>query len=92
MDNIGAVFHPAMTIFNASRIESHTDFEFYVEGVTPSLTKVLEAVDAERLGVAQALGIDLHTAKEWLRSAYNSTGENLYEAIQATAGYRGVKA
>jgi opine dehydrogenase len=92
MDNIGAVFHPAITIFNAGRIESHANFEFYVEGVTPSLGKAIEAVDEERLGVAQALGIHSHTAREWLRSAYNSTGENLYEAIQATAGYRGVKA
>lgn len=91
MDNIGAVFHPAITVFNAGRIETHSNFDFYVEGVTPSLGKALEAVDAERVAVAYALGVHSHTAREWLRSAYNSIGENLYEAMQATAGYRGVK-
>jgi len=93
LDNIGAVFHPAITIFNAARIEDeHTNFEYYIEGVTPSVGKALEALDAERLALGEALGIHLHTARQWLYLAYDSPGRTLYEAIQATAGYRGVKA
>jgi len=41
--------------------------------------------------VAAALGIRAITAREWLEMAYAATGENLYEAIQANLGYRGVK-
>jgi hypothetical protein len=41
-DNIGAVFHPAITILNAGRIEdTHGDFEYHVEGVTPAVAGVL---------------------------------------------------
>jgi opine dehydrogenase len=38
------------------------------------------------------LGIGIITAKEWLKLAYDSEGENLYEAIHNQEGYRGIKA
>jgi len=93
LNNIGAVFHPTITILNAARIETkRTIFEYYLEGVTPSVANILEAVDRERVGVGAALGIRLHTAREWLYLAYDSPGKTLYEAIHATPGYKGVTA
>ncbi len=93
LDNIGAIFHPAITIFNAARIEDeHTDFQYYIEGTTPSVARALEKLDAERVSLGEALGVHLHTARQWLYLAYDSPGRTLYEAIQATPGYRGVKA
>jgi opine dehydrogenase len=93
LDNIGAVFHPAITVLNASRIEdTHGDFEYYVEGVTPSVAGVLEAVDRERVNVASALGIRAHTAREWLYLAYSAVGKTLIDAIRANPGYRGIQA
>jgi len=93
MNNMGAIFHPALTILNAGRIEStHGDFEFYIDGVTPSVATVLEALDRERVTVASALGIRARTAMEWLELAYNVKGKNLYEAIHNQTGYFGIKA
>jgi len=93
LDNIGAIFHPAVTLLNAARIEStHGDFEYYLEGTTPAVAQVLAKLDEERIAVATALGIHAHRAKEWLYEAYNSTGSTLYEAIQSTPGYKGVRA
>lgn len=93
LDNIGAIFHPTLTILNAARIEStHGDFEYYLEGVSPSTSKILEAADSERVSIGTALGIHLHTAREWLYLAYDSPGRTLYDAIQATPGYKGVRA
>jgi len=93
LNNMGAVFHPALSILNAGRIEStHGDFQFYVDGVTPSVAKVLEVVDRERVTVASALGIRARNAMEWLTMAYNVRGDTLYEAIQNQSGYYGINA
>jgi len=93
LDNIGAVFHPAVTILNAGRIEStHGDFEYYLEGITASVARILEHLDEERLAVAGALGIRAHRARDWLYQAYASAGATLYDSIQSTPGYKGVRA
>lgn len=93
MNNMGAIFHPALTILNAGRIEStHGDFEFYIDGVTPSVATVLEALDRERVTVASSLGIRARTAMEWLELAYNVKGNDLHEAIHNQSGYYGIKA
>ncbi|OGS41570.1 MAG: NADP transhydrogenase subunit alpha, partial [Euryarchaeota archaeon RBG_16_62_10] len=93
LDNIGAIFHPTLTILNAARIEStHGDFEYYLEGVSPAASKVMESADSERIALGTALGVHLHTAREWLYLAYASAGSTLYDAIQATPGYKGVRA
>jgi len=93
LNNMGAVFHPALTILNAGRIESTRGaFQFYVEGVTPSVAKVLEVIDRERVTIASSLGIRARTSMEWLTMAYNVSGETLYEAIQNQTGYYGINA
>ena len=93
LNNMGAIFHPALTILNAGRIEStHGDFEFYIDGVTPSVATVLEALDRERVTVASSLGLRARSALEWLELAYNVQGANLYEAIHNQSGYFGIKA
>ncbi len=93
LNNMGAIFHPALTLLNAGWIEStRGDFEFYMNGVTPTTARVLEALDRERVTVAAAVGIRAQTALEWLHRAYNATGETLYEAMHANEGYAGIKA
>jgi len=45
-DNIGAIFHPALTVLNAAWIEeTHGDFEYYIQGASKSVSKVLEKLD-----------------------------------------------
>ncbi len=92
LDNIGSVFHPALCILNAGWIEDISEFQFYVQGVTPSVGHVLEKVDAERVAVAEALGIRALTAREWLYLAYSAAGKTLAEAMHANPGYRGIMA
>ncbi|MFH2067896.1 MAG: NAD/NADP octopine/nopaline dehydrogenase family protein [Candidatus Omnitrophota bacterium] len=93
LDNIGAVFHPALTLFNMAWIEhSEGDFDFYLEGLSPSLAKVLEEVDRERIAVAAALGVKVNSAREWLYQVYDSAGETLYQAIHKTSAYKGIRA
>jgi opine dehydrogenase len=93
LNNMGAIFHPALTLLNAGWIEAtHGDYQFYIDGVTPSVARVLEVLDRERVTVASSLGLRARTAIEWLELAYNTTGEDLHEAIHNQPGYYGIKA
>jgi opine dehydrogenase len=93
LDNMGAIFHPALTLLNAGWIErTKGDFQFYIDGVTRSTARVLGVLDRERVTVASALGVHARPALRWLKDAYSATGDTLYEAIQANPGYQGIKA
>lgn len=93
LDNIGAIFHPAVTVLNAARIEStNGDFDYYTEGITPAVSLILEAMDKERVMVAEGLGFRAMSAREWLYIAYDAAGRTLYEAMRANRGYDGIKA
>ena len=93
LNNMGAIFHPALTLLNAGRIESTAgEFQFYIDGVTPSTARVLEVLDRERVTVATSIGVHARTALEWLHMAYNVQGETIYDAIQNQSGYYGIKA
>lgn len=93
MENIGAIFHPALTILNAGWIESTGgDFDYYIQGITPSIAIILQTMDDERLSVAKALGVRSVSAREWLYLSYDSSGATLYEAIHNTSSYVGIKA
>jgi opine dehydrogenase len=93
LNNMGAIFHPALTLLNAGWIErTNGDFQFYIDGVTPSTARILEVLDRERVTVAAALGVRARTAMEWLKLAYDTTGDNLNEAIHNQPGYYGIKA
>jgi opine dehydrogenase len=93
LNNMGAIFHPALTLLNAGWIEStHGDFQFYIDGATPSVARLLEVLDRERVTVASALGIRAQTAMDWLQMAYTTSGEDLHDAIHNQPGYYGIKA
>ena len=93
LNNMGAIFHPALTLLNAGWIEhTHGDYQFYIDGVTPSVARVLEVLDRERVTVASAVGIRARTSLEWLKLAYDTIGEDLHEAIHNQPGYYGIKA
>jgi len=92
LENIGSVFHPALCVLNAGWIEHDTDFQFYHEGVSPAVAKVLEKIDDERVKVAEAIGIRAISARQWLYMAYSSAGNTLFEAMMKNVGYRGILA
>lgn len=92
-NNIGAVFHPATLLLNAARIESTAGkFEFYLEGISISVARVLEKIDEERCNVMKIFGVEPLTSVNWLKYAYDVTGKNLYEAIHNNSGYQGILA
>jgi opine dehydrogenase len=68
------------------------DYQFYIDEVTPSVACMLEVLDRERVTVASSLGIRARTSLEWLKLAYDTSGQDLHEAIHNQPGYYGIKA
>jgi opine dehydrogenase len=93
LNNIGGIFHPTISLLNAGWIETtRGDFQFYLDGVTPTIARIMETIDRERISVASALQVQAITALEWLKIVYSTSGENLYAAIRNQQGYRGISA
>jgi opine dehydrogenase len=67
--NVNLVLHPPGAVLGAAWVEATGgDFHFYVEGMTPGVVRVLEALDAERLAVARAFGHALAPLAEEMRA------------------------
>lgn len=92
LNNYGAIFHPAPTLLNSGHIERGQPFEYYTEGITPSISGLLEKMDDERMMIAKALDVYTVSAKDWLYESYGAKGDTLYESIQNNPGYWGLKA
>ncbi len=93
LENVAILFHPAVMISNAGRIEDQPQgFEYYLEGITPSVACLLEALDDERIAVADALGVSAMRVRTWLYVAYDSAGRDLYEAVRSNPAYKDIVA
>lgn len=91
LENIGAMFHPCVLLFNAATIERHDVFWFYRD-MTPEIANFIEEFDKERLAVGKAYGIDLLSVKEWISYAYPTTrGTTLCEKMRNNPAYHDIK-
>lgn len=93
LSNIGAIFHPIPTLFNAARIEDpDVSFEYYRQGVSPAVARVMAAVDRERMEIAAGLGVRVPSATQWLASTYGVAADDLSDALRHNPAYRGIEA
>ena len=81
LQNGNPVIHPAVTLLNAALVERTAGaFLFYEEGITEAVGRAIEAVDRERLAIADALGVrvvsepELGVLQGYMREANYSTG------------------
>ncbi len=92
LENIGAIFHPAIVLFNAATIERGEEFYFY-QDMTDSIANFLLALDQERLSLGKAFGINLDSIYDWIKIAYpDCVGETLTERMRANPAYYKIKA
>ncbi len=80
--NMNAILHVAPMVLNAGRIEGPESFDFYGDGFTPSVTRVVAAMDAERVAVARALGVHVPTFAEWAEATYGVGGGDVHAIVQ----------
>ena len=91
LGNVGMILHPPVVLSNVGRIAAGGRGLHYAQDITRGLAGKLEALDAERLAVAGACGVNVPSAADWLRECYGVTGENLYECLQANPSYATIK-
>ena len=72
--NVNIIVHPVGALLNMGRIEySGGEFYMYKEGITPSVKKVIYAMDAERSSLFRALGYSPCTYDEIFLDCFNMT-------------------
>jgi opine dehydrogenase len=76
----GMLFHPVSMLLNIPKVEQGLRYGGPYD-VTPSLAKIMETVDKERLSVAKTLGVRPVSTVEWLHRSYGAKGDTLYEAL-----------
>jgi opine dehydrogenase len=97
LQDLNAVEHPAQALLNTGWLE-HTggDYYFYYEGTTPSVARVIEAVDGERMALAAAAGVPTRPFVEYFHTAgYTSEAAarsgSVYQALQESGPNRWIK-
>ena len=91
LENIGAVLHPSVVLFNAATIERGDIFYFYND-MTDSVANFIEKLDNERLEIGKACNIKLRSVKEWISYAYRDiNGNTLCEKMRNNPAYFQIK-
>jgi opine dehydrogenase len=93
LQNGNPVIHPTITLLNVALIErTQGDFDFYHEGVTPAVGRLVKGVDRERIAIGKKLGIEILPDPE-LGVIQGYMTEATYDVGFNTApGFAGVKA
>jgi len=87
LENIGAILHPSVMLFNASAIERGNLFYFYND-ITPAVTHFISELDKERLKIGEKFNIKLLSVEDWVAYAYaDIVGNNLYEKMKDNPAY-----
>jgi opine dehydrogenase len=74
-----AIHHPPALLLNVGRVESTGgDYHHYYDGITPSVGRLIDALDAERIAVAAALGVTIEPLPQFFfRMGYtNAAGRD----------------
>jgi opine dehydrogenase len=85
LTDFNAIDHVAALIPNVGHVGNSTgEYLLFKEGVTPSVGRVIQAVDRERLAIMKTLGLAQTPYEEWLfkQGFIESIESTVYEAIR----------
>ena len=82
---MGGMFHSAAMVTNVGRVEDANSYNFYATNMVPSVCKLLEKMDAERVAVAAAYSVTIPNVRTWLRETFGIDKPTLHEALQQMA-------
>ncbi|KAJ9489834.1 hypothetical protein VN97_g3420 [Penicillium thymicola] len=76
LNNVNPVVHCPAALMNAGWIEATKgDFYFYAQGMSPSVSRVTEKVDKERLAISDAYGLKITPITAYMNQNYNNDRE-----------------
>ncbi len=83
LNHMNAMLHVAGMVMNAGWIETTKGgFEFYRDGLSPTVARMIDGVDSERMNVSRALGAGAISLRDWIRETYHVAGPSLWETLQ----------
>lgn len=91
LSGAGGLLHSIPCLMNLNKVELGQPFDYYMEGITPGVCKIIEAADRERIQVCKAYGVKTEPLVDHLKHVYHLEPNELYEAIQSCEPYRGIK-
>jgi opine dehydrogenase len=80
--NANAMLHVANCVANAGKIDRGESYKFYAEGVTPAVARLYQAINAERVAIAAALGAAVPSLEDWFERVYGVRGVSLDESCR----------
>jgi len=80
--NANAMLHVANCVANAGKIDRGEAYKFYAEGVTPSVARLYQAINRERVAIAAAYGASVPTLEDWFERVYSVRGADLSETCR----------
>ncbi|KAK2767180.1 nad nadp octopine nopaline dehydrogenase [Colletotrichum kahawae] len=93
LSNVNGVFHPAMMLMNAGRIESTAgDFMLYRDGLTRSVANTMQAIDQVRMEIGRKFGLRLRTAVDVSNECYDQGFTDLVDLAQNSPPHNRLKA
>lgn len=98
LSNMNAILHPPGMVCNAGWIDATAgQFRFYAEGGGPAVARVMEALDQERITLAERLGVPTVPFVELFHQAGFTSAEamgagSIYEAIRASDAIQPIRA
>lgn len=87
LNEAGVLVHPVTTILNMSRIEREGPYQSSYYDITPGIGRVMDAVDAERQSLQEALGLPKASLPDTIFQFFGVRGANCHDAIRACPNY-----
>lgn len=92
LQNGNPVIHPAVCLLNGRLMDTATDFNFYEDGVSDAVGRLMRGVDEERIAIGAALGVEiLSEPAAGVLQGY-MIEDNYVSGYNQAPGFKGIKA
>lgn len=88
LGNVNPISHGPLALYNWTRIERAEHWPQY-HYMTPHVAAVIERLDAERLALARAFGLDLHSLAQHFARSFGTTASGIAEIARELHAKRG---